>query len=173
MAIDWTIFKENLKNYLDNYIAKSEDDIAKYISDLYEISILNGNEQYGNKPMSYNKKLLENALKLAFNLIKLTNDKTKFSSIVSSGLIQFWSGATLSHAVPPPGSVSIISNSVSTPGSTVSMMLNNSTTSDIFIDSFVNLCQIHLASITGMVVALVPQPSGTPVPTPFPWVGIQ
>jgi hypothetical protein len=171
--IDWSIFKQNVDLYLKNFVAQSERDFAKYITSQYEIAILNGTEQYQNTPISYNKIVLEESILMALNMAQTTGKSDNIATVISSGLIQFWTGAMMGLTIPPIGSISVVSNIVLNPGSVGTMTIINSNDTNNFITQLITLFRIHLTTITGITTALVPQPTGTPIPIPYPWVGIQ
>lgn len=174
MPINFGQFENDIVSYFEGYIAKAEDqsDAARHIANLYVNNILQGTDApYGNVVVSYNKAALESALINAFNLGLRGNTNTHFSQMISAGLIGFWTGGKLAPAVPPPSSISVVTNIVTVPGTPQDISVRNTTSFREFANRLVTAFKLHLLSVQGITTALVPAPPGAPVPTPFPWVG--
>jgi hypothetical protein len=171
MPIEWNKFENDLNNYFSNYLAKSEGDAAQAITTLYVGNILNGADLvYGNTISSFNKQALQLALENAFNIGKVSKSTNHFSQMISQGLMAFWTGATLSFLIPPPGSTVVVSNFVNNPGSPQNLSVFNTRDAGIISRNLIIMFKLHMASVGGITTALVPTPTG-PVPTPFPWIG--
>lgn len=151
------------------------EDTARFITNKYVENILQGTDaSFGNIAVGFNKDVLEAALFNAFNLGFVYRPKqgfsTIFSNIVSTGLIGFWSGGTLGFAIPPPGSIQVVSNVVTFTGSPqiINFSLNRTDRREFAIN-LVQMFRKHLMTLTGITTSLVPQPTGPPIPIPFPW----
>ena len=168
--IDWNEFKNNLKKYFENYTARDEGDAAKYIADQYELAVLNGEDiLWKNSIVTYQKKLLEKTIETAFKLAKKTNNNNMFSNFFSNGIIMYWTGAQLNLIKFPLGTTGIISNNVINPGTPQVLLVKSTNSVNEFIDNLINFFKLHLLTVGGITIAIVP---GTPpVPTPFPWQG--
>jgi len=179
VAINWNTFGNNLQMYFDNFVAQKEDDAADFLATQYEIAVLMGVDMmYGNMVTSYNSPGLKSALKTLFKQLKnLTMGEmvpTLMGTGISNGLIQFWSGASLALLVPPPGTVGVVSNMVTSPGTPIpilSMRKGGTQNKSEFINNLIKFFRQHLSTLSGITTALVPTPSGAPIPTPFLWGG--
>ena len=153
------------------------EDTAKFITNKYVENILQGTDApFGNVAVGFNKDVLEAALFNAFNLGFAYRLKKGFpaifSNIVSGGLIGFWASGTLGFTIPPPGSIQVVSNVVTFPGNLqrINFSLNRTDRRE-FAKNLVQMFRLHLMSLTGITTSLVPQPTGAPIPIPFPWSG--
>jgi len=182
MPINWTIFKQNITRYFDDNM-RGEDkenptakDVSTKIANEYETAVkLGGDLMYKNPVTTYNKPGLQISIQNAFDIGQTTPSTsvipTLFGGWFSTGLIQFWTGAQLGMLIPPPGSVSIISNVVLSPGVPVPVMnIKNTENKNEFVDSMIDLFKLHLQSVSGLTTAFLPTVPA-PTPTPFPWTG--
>jgi len=176
MAIDWKTFKQMTKSYFKSMVARNEQEAADFITTQYISAILTGGDlSYGNiVTPTYNQQALSLAIGNAFiqgaTLVNEGLIPTIFGITISQGLIGFWTGAQLSLLVPPPGSVVVVSNIVSVPGTIISVLNVSATENENeFVDNLVDFFTQHLQTLQGITTAIVP---GTPpIPTPFPWQG--
>lgn len=176
MPIGWTTFKNNVGTYFRSMVAQNEQDAANFVAIQYTTAVLSGGDSiYGNSVIvnPSMKQTLATAIGNAFLQGATTINEgivpSIFGSIISQGLIGYWSGAQLSPLIPPPGSTLVVSNVVSFPGSIIpSLSVSATENENEFIDNLVNFFIQHLQGISGITTALVSTPSG-PVPTPFPW----
>ena len=172
MTIEWNNFQNTLKNYFANYLAESEEQAATFITDLYATNVLAGGDlSYKNMAIKFNKNLLETALKNSFKIAKNGNTTSHIPQMISQGLIGFWSGAELAKTIPPPGSIAIVTNFVNNPGTPQNLQIFNNQKVELFAKSLMLMFKLHLMTIAGVTTALVPQPSGPPIPVPFSWTG--
>lgn len=179
MSINWNIFKNNVRSAFERYKSRtSKNDqltnVAKIIAGEYETAMFGGSEQYGNAVATYNRigleQNIEQAFRTGFNI--RSGMSAVFGNYFSLGVIQFWTGAQLQTLVPPPGTVGATSNSVLNPGTVIpTLQLSNTKNRDQFIVNMINFFQQHLQTVGGTTIGLIPQPTGPPIPTPFPWVG--
>jgi len=177
--IQWNIFKNNMLNFFNENKNKSNIstmNIAMKFTDEYESAIINGGDMiYNNNAIIYNKlamiKGFNDILNTLFNIKNSSMVSSIMGSILSSALIQFWTGAQLNLLYPPPGTISIVSNLINSPGIAVPYInIKNTEDNMEFIDTLVQYFSTHLKTITGTTIALIPA-SPTPIPTPFIWIG--
>lgn len=170
MAINFTTFENTLVNYFQNYIANSEQETGEFLANTYETFILQGSDMfYRNPVISYNKPVLQNNFTNAMLIARnnLTFNVSVYANIINQGLIGFWSGAVLLNGIPPPGSVAVISNLVTFPGSPAPLFVYNTEDFTIFARNLVNMFKTHLFTINGITTSVV---TGTGA-VPFPWSG--
>jgi len=178
MAIQWTQFENEVLQYMDARIAKSEDEFCQFLITAYDkvIKTQAVDVNYGNRVLTTNVPILVNSTKGAFNIAKTDRNGSQaarvIESMIGSGLIAYWTGATLAPIIPPPSSISVVSNSVTTPGQPLQVKVINTSDSKLFVKSLSAGFRKHLMTVQGITVALVPQPSGPPIPVPFPFSGI-
>lgn len=182
MPINWNLFKNNLTSYFDNNrnsqnLGNKIGEVAEKITSEYETAIIGGGDlNYKNPVVIYNKDGLrtniEQAFRQGFNVkIKDVEISPIFGNFFSLGVIQFWTGAQLGLLIPPPGSISVVTNVVSIPGVVIPILnLSNSTRNDEFITNIIDFFQKHLQGISGITTALIPAVP-VPIPSPFPWQG--
>lgn len=171
MAINFGQFTNDLSNFFESYSARNERDTARFITNLYVTNVLQGTDSFRNVVLKFNKDALEIAFNNAFNIAFEGNTNTHFSQVVSVGLIGFWSGGTLTLVIPPPGSISVVSNIVTNPGIPQTIRTRNTTNFREFANELVQMFRRHMLTLQGITTALVPAPTGAPIPTPFPWIG--
>lgn len=171
MAINFRKFTNDLSNFFESYSARDGKDTARFITNLYVTNVLQGTDaSFRNVILKFNKSALENSLNSAFNIAFGGNTNAHFSQVVSVGLIGFWSGGTLAFAVPPPGSISVVSNIVINPGSPQRIKVRSTTNFKAFAIALVQMFRRHMASLQGITIALVPTPTGATIPANFPWL---
>lgn len=169
---------EKLKSKFQSNKDKTESvDIAQQIADWYDQGVKQGQDlSYGNTVLSVNKQGYYSALSPVFvdtgsqgssNSNQLSLIENAFRTAVTA----YWTGGQLGLSVPPPGSISVVSNFVTNPGTFNITPFKSEDSLDGFLNNLVNAHKQHLKTVSGTTIALVPQPSGPPVPTPFPWVG--
>ena len=169
MAINFRNFTNDLSNFFESYSARNGKDTARFITNLYITNVLQGTDvPFRNVILKFNNAALENALNNAFN-IAFVGNTNHFSQVVSMGLIGFWSGGTLALAVPPPGSISVVSNIITNPGVPQTIRTRNTTSFREFANELVQMFRRHMATLQGITIALVPTPTGT-IPTQFLWL---
>lgn len=169
-SADWGFFTQRLTQYFDSKQSKSESDTAAYIAKLYDDTIRQGSEQYGNRILSSNPKILENFISLALNEAKAGVPNQVISQKLSQGVITYWSSVVLQANIPPPGSTMALYNSIVSPGIPNNVPVFNTTSSSDLANSLTTFFNIHTKTVAGVLTSLVSTPTG-PVPTPFPWAG--
>lgn len=178
MPVNWTQFEQRLTDYFESKSAKNEDDAAKFIVDMYDAAIRGGAKDimFQNIVLQVNKQVFLNAVKSAFKLAKISiakkNSDRVIRTLFNSGLIGYWTGATLGLTTPPPGTVGIVSNIVTFPGLPPNVSVENTDDPKKLAKELSTKFRVHLLSIKGITTALVPAPPGAPIPTPFPFGGI-
>lgn len=170
--INWSTFKDNLKSYFSSYIATDSSTAAEYIALQYDLAMKQGGDiPYGNFVVNGNRDLMTTLLKSAFNTGYGVKSGTYNSlDAISKALVGYWVGATLSFAIPPPGSIGIVQNTVLNTGNATGIVTPPTNEFDTWINMFITMARLHLLSISGTTIAIVSTPAG-PVPTPFPWQG--
>ncbi len=177
MAINFGQFTTDLVNFFESYSARNERDTARFITNLYITNVLQGTDvPFRNVVIKFNKDALEIALNNAFNIAFNGNTNTHFSQVISVGLIRFWTSGALALTVSPPGSIRIVSNIVTIPGILQTLRIptfppRKSATHREFANELVQMFRRHMLTLQGITTALVPAPTGAPIPTPFPWSG--
>lgn len=183
MPINWDVFKNNLLSYFEsNKNSQNTSDIANQvaskIADEYEAAVLQGGDAvYGNVLVTYNKSALslaiEQAFRQGFGAQSIEAIKFIYGNNLATGLIGFWSGAQLGFIIPPPPSITVISNPVLSPGTPGATLSWNTQTEnrEEFLDALVDYFKQHLQTLSGITTSLVPQPTGPPLPFTYPWTG--
>jgi len=173
MPIPWNIFENQTKTYLSGYQAKSEKDLAKFLSDKYDSYIKTGKTQYQNGIVSANKSLLENYIYIALLDARRGKPLDDVSKKIALGVVLYWTTVKMQIMVPPPGAVSVVTNVVTYPGTPIKFPIKNTKDPSVLAKNLIFCFKIHANSITGINTALVPIPGGGTIPTPFPWIGIK
>lgn len=174
--INFSQFENDLVSYFgtnsDTNHPYDMNHTARYIANLYDSYMLTGRDaNYGNIVSVRNKLLLENALRQSFTLAYNSNRINFFSDFLYTGLVGYWTGGQLQFFIPPPGSIQVVSNNVTFPGNKQFLNVINTTDGRYFPKQLISVFKNHLLTIRGITVSLVPQPTGGPIPIPFPWNG--
>ncbi|MBC8389697.1 MAG: hypothetical protein H8E13_16865 [Actinobacteria bacterium] len=69
---------------------------------------------------------------------------------------------------PPPGTISIVSNNITSPGVVSVNIPSPNENVKLFVNALATACQMHLMSVMGLTIAMTPMPPGSPVPLPYP-----
>jgi len=170
--INWTQFENDIASYLDLKQAKSEDDLAKKISDTYDQVVKLGVNQYQEGILSTNKDTLKTFISQGLREAKNGKDLITVSKRFSAGVIAYWYSAKMKIDVPPPGAVSVVTNIITLPGVPFTFPISNTLDPKVLAKAMTNVFKIHSYTIQGMTTALVPVGTSL-VPTPFPWFGIK
>ena len=163
---------------MDARIAKNENEFAQFLITTYDkvIKTQAADMNYGNRVITTKIPVLVNSTKSAFNTAKLDRDGSQaprvIESMIGSGLIAYWTGAVMAPLIPPPSSISVVSNMVTVAGQPLKVTVVNTSDSKLFVKSLTVGFRKHLLTVQGITTALVPQPSGPPIPVPFPFSGI-
>lgn len=172
MPIDWNLFENKITNYLIGRSAKSEDDLAKYIADTYDQTVMFGLNQYNEGILTTKKDILETFIVLALKEAKGGKNLIEVSKRFSTGVLLYWRSATMKIDIPPPGAVSVITNVITSPGVPFTFQIYNTTDPKVLAKSMTSVFKIHAFTIQGITTAMVPIGTSL-VPTPFPWIGIK
>jgi len=170
--INWTQFENDIASYLDLKQAKSEDDLAKKISDTYDQVITLGMNQYQEGILSTTKDILKTFISQGLREAKNGKDLIAVSKRFSTGVLGYWYNAKMKIDVPPPGAVSVITNVISLPGVPFTFPIRNTLDPKILAKAIATAFKLHSNTIQGITTALVPVGTSL-VPTPFPWTGIK
>jgi hypothetical protein len=172
MAINWNGFESSLTSYFQAYAAQNFSQAAQFIAMQYDMSVRLGGEMISNNfVLTGNMPALQMAINLSFSRGYSTRSGVYNSlSDIANGLRMYWVGATLSMIYPPPGTVAVIANYVVSPGTAVGFPTPPSTRFDTWAKAFVMMARMHLMTLQGQIVALVPTPTG-PIPIMVPWFG--
>jgi len=173
MPIPWDTFEDQIKSYLGGRQAKSEKDLAKFLSDKYDSYIKMGKEQYQNGIASSNKSLLENYIYVALLDARRGKPLDDVAKKIATGVVLYWTTVQMQVIVPPPGSVSVVTNAVTFPGTPIKFPIKNTGDPGNMAKNLIFCFKIHASTIVGINTALVQPPTGPPIPTPFPWTGIK
>lgn len=144
---------------------------ASQLADFYiETAGIGGDPLVGNSVLVAN----EAALRAGFRQILNTFGETQaeYATIPTrfqETFIQYWTGATLGIAIPPPPSTQIVTHVITVPGVVTPTIWDPVNDQRQFSERFVDLIITHFNTLQGLITALVPSPPGAPVPTPFPW----
>jgi len=177
MPINWDTFKSTTKTFFKSYTAQNEQHAAQFIATQYTAAILQGGDNFAGNVVivkSTMTDLLASAIEDAFTSgVQLEESVIPqvFGTIISTGLIKYWTGAQLSTLKPPPGTTAIVPpNPVLGPGVVIPRLSVGATENeDTFINDLVDFFKQHLNTLQGTTIGLVP--GAPPVPTPFPWAG--
>lgn len=188
MSVNWTIFENAVVPYFKSgLIAKNTDDAARYISDIYDISVKTAATSYGNLTLTTNKAALFLNLKAAFSLMFSAGSLNVSSSaytLMATGFISYWLGGIMAPLPPHlPAILPAFPNAcqVVFPGdvATLSKMLTTALSDFSFIKTpkmsatlLMLALKTHLLSITGLYFGLMPVGLSILPGPPTPWVGI-
>lgn len=188
MAVNWGLFTSAITPYFaSGLIASNTADSARYIADIYDISVKTASTPFGNFAGATNKPILFTNLKTAFDLMfgagQLDVSGSAYT-VMAIGFIGYWTGATMMPFPPiPPNILPAIPNAcqVVFPGSPnmLSTMLKFALSSVPLIKTppmsaalLSMALQIHLTTISGLYFGLIPSVTGVIPAPPIPWTGI-
>jgi hypothetical protein len=177
MPINFQSQKQNLKNILEENLDSNPQipQVARQITSWYDSLVKSGQDQlYGNGVVQANPAGLQTALTGAFSSAFGNTTASAYQTISTAfqtGVITYWTGAILEFAVPPPPSIQVTSNQVTSPGTFNYTLPEESESIDIFIDGLIQSIRAHFRTVSGVTTSLTPQPTGAPVPVPYPWTG--
>jgi hypothetical protein len=172
--IQWQTLQAQLQDYFEKGASdknRTYEQTAFQIETLYRNAVLGqGQDQFGNVVVSMNKFMLAASLSRGFKDSLLVNVglPLALNGYGLAGLPQLWAGGQLSLTVPPPSSVSVISNVVVNPGIFPSIQVGGPGT---LLQELMKAFQQHVKTVNGMTTALV-STGTTLVPVQFPWTGI-
>ena len=179
--MDWSKLENKLLDYFRAGIADKNRTyaiVSLQIEKMYIDEIKSsGKDKFGNSVLSINTGPLAMSLKTAMEkafLIKY-GAPVILNNIGLAGIVLTWAGGVLGQTKPPPTSVKIVTNLVTSVGSIPTMNIpEQKTNSDenIFIKELIKALKKHADTVAGVCTALVPVGTAQ-VPKPFPWIGIQ
>ncbi len=176
MAANWSGFKKNLINFMENHKAKDEKDCGKFIAKEYDACVKKSKDiMFRNGPQMVNKSILEAALINALvtaSKIQKGSASPILTAGITQGLMGYWTGGMMQMMSPPPGTISIVSNNITSPGVVSVNIPSPNENVKLFVNALATACQMHLMSVMGLTIAMTPMPPGSPVPLPYPWSGI-
>ena len=171
MSINWTGFENNIVSAIKNRRAKDESAFAKLIADEYDITIKNNAQDLllGNKVFVTNKSILENALRNAFKLAKLSQSASEAQNImmlfINTGVVGYWLGGKLGLTNPPPGAVSVVSNIITFPGVPPDVKISNVSKPEEFAKELTNRFKAHVLTISVVTTGI--SINGVPIVVPI------
>ena len=174
MALNWEILK---KTYIDYFKAQSKNKnhsieaTVEFIEAQYLIFIRGGVEIFQNGPIAISTGL-KNTLKMAMKTCeKMRKGKpTILNTNGALGVMQIWSGATMSPLIPPPPAIIPINNMVTNPGSVKPMNITNSEDEYPLAEELIIALQAHASTIGGINTGMTSPPVNAIIPGI--WVGI-
>ena len=186
MGADWSGMESALKKWFNDVGMVGSGDIkepnkdngktAGKIADEYEKAMKKGMEMYGNKTDSFNPSAVKKAFKGAFDMLdadKTGAMKSAAGAMMGAGFVACWAGGTMKKSVPPPPSISVVSNVVMSPGAPIPVSIGGPTDdTGAFAGAIVNAAKSHAATVAGLCTSKTPAPGPTTPPMPYPWVGI-
>lgn len=183
--MSWQLFKTNIKRRWDRPDTINDiDEVAELWATEYESAIKRGRDSANLVTLQTgNKQGMQTLFRLGLQVGSLSNSPS-FNLIneFGKGVITYWTGGIMNPfpipLVPAPGSIqniAVISNNVTIPGTwSPAPPIPPSSTTDIFIDTFITFATIHLSTVQGLVSTTSLYPAApTPIPGPgvIPWFG--
>ncbi len=169
MAVNWTQFHTDMESISDIDNEYDISDIANEIKNAYVSAISSGTESVALNPvLSYNETPLKNSIESAMTTCLNTNGSVFNLSLVNSGLISFWTGATLTPSFPATavGMVTVTSVLVTNAGTPISVTPPSPTNGiQPWINMWKTYFQNHLSTVGGNIIGV--NASSSPVTAPF------
>lgn len=169
IAIDWQSFTNNISSYFSSRKSENEKDAAEYIAKLYDSTVKLGTEQYGNRILSSNYKILKNYIYIALSEAKKTGNNRNLAKTILTGVISYWSTISIQAVIPPPSSIKPVINNVIFPGNIIDFNVYNSKDSKNISDILSSVFRVHSKTVSGIITSLVSTPNGM-IPVPYQWV---
>ena len=176
MAANWTSFKSNLKNHFEGN--KTSPKVWTVLANEYDKAIKSATDLvFMNSIGSTNKSGMEQILKAGFLACeKLTIPgaaKPIMKTTIAGATTVYWLGATLKPLIPPPGSISVVSNVVLFPGIPPVVEWPDPSDDPAFLGNYLsNIWAAQLLTISGVTTAMTYIGTAT-IPIPYPWLGIK
>lgn len=187
MPANWGVLQSQVITHFDNnQVKKSESDTARMLGNAYYNSVLSANILAipGSTLLPSAPTLIINGFENTLRLIKNKNAQATPAdyTAAASGIVQFWLSVQWNPLPPPIGYVGpITGNRVTLPGAPAPLnynlwnAFNNKTPGKVgavIATKLLNAFTVHLSSVQGVYIGLIPGPV-SPIPgPPFPWVGI-
>lgn len=178
MAINWKQFEDDIVQYIKAYSAQDEGQAAQFIVNTYDryVKTAASDVLYNNPVIQTNPNGMIPHIREGFTIAKQdhigSQARSGLKATFAAGVLTYWVGAKLAPTFPPAGSIQVVSNDVFNPGTPPQIIIENVNDPRIFANTLRVGVQTHLLTVSGITVSLVPQPSGPPIPIPFPFVGI-
>ncbi len=182
--MSWSIFKEEMLLKMQNPNWSDVSEFANFFTQKYDECMKRGFDNITNNTViKGNTDLMRitvtNALVVG-NLAKTEAFYNQSLNLLGKGTIAYWTGAELTKVVPitpAPGTVlnlGVVSNTCSNPGvwPDIQFPIPPSTTSNLYLDGFIILANIHLQSVSGFCNTISQYPPIAPIgPAILPWQG--
>lgn len=172
MPVNWNGLERIVTAYFASYSAPNFTSAAQFIASQYDMAVRVGGEMIANNfVVTGNPAALQAAITMSFGQgYAIQGGLYNSLAMIANGLMMYWTGAVLSLAFPPPGTIAVVSNFVTSPGTATGFITPPSTSFDTWIKAFIMMARMHLMTVQGQIIALVPTPTG-PIPIPIPWIG--
>ena len=169
----WQLFKQQVKLVMESPPSTLED-VAKAIATSYDAVIKMppaGDIMNKNPVLTGGKELFENLLKIYLTQQSNSVEQLPLFDAFGNALIVYWGGASLAPLYPPlipvPGATAnippVTQVLVTNPGQQISypFIYNGLDNVDEFIDKFILLANLHLTTVSGIIIttALFPGPT--------------
>lgn len=169
----WQLFKQQVKLVMESP-PSTLDDVAKAIATSYDAVIKMppaGDIMNKNPVLTGGKELLENLLKIYLTQQSTSIEQLPLFDAFGNALIVYWGGASLAPLYPPlipvPGATAnippVTQVLVTNPGQQISypFTYNGLDNVDEFIDKFILLANLHLSTVSGIIIttAMFPGPT--------------
>jgi len=179
MAIDFQQQRDNLVEILTSNVSRSVlsiSDMARQFTTWYDEMIKKSGQDalYGNAVVQANVNAFQSALVAAFQSAasSTVSINAQIATAFQTAVIGYWTGARLETTMPPPPSTQVVSNAIVNPGTFQTTIPTTSDTIQEFVEnSLITPIQAHLATVSGITTGLTPQPTGAPIPVPYPFQG--
>ena len=177
MPAVWPAFQSQLTSYLQSNKAKSEDETAKKIGQLYHQAVKTAMPILvpGATPIGGSASIIANGFKASFKLGKALGKIPANPAIwtpAGVAVVTYWTGKTFMPAAVAPGGVPPATTHVTTiPGIPPIPQIYGAMQAKTAVgvaSGLVGAFSSHLLSVNGLWTGFTP----AGVPLPFPWVGI-
>lgn len=177
MPIDWTTFENNLTSFFEEHRAEDEDDAAQFISDEYEVAIMQGQDaDWGTQYLSGQIDLFRQQLALGFNSAKpmTTSNPTLLYQFVNAGILAFWPtvqfALTTTPALLAATVATLTTNSITAPGTLIPFTVQPNENARELANTLATSLQQHASTVVGQVIGVTS--TAPPLPFTAPWTGV-
>ena len=178
MAAIWPSFISGFVSYVSANNAKSENDTAKKIAQLYHASVQTAMPLLvpGATPVGLTPSPIESGFSAAFKAAKAMGEAKPSPATympAAAGIVAYWTGKTFTP-IPPPTWISG-TNNILFPGAPPPLASSihsafNAMAAPAVASLLVAGFTAHLATISGLFTG--PNAGSFGAPVPFPWVGL-